>query len=148
MAGVSIRVELQNSEELTEALEQIKERSQDMSVAFADIGEYLLLSHDDRWKSEQSPNGSPWLPLSESYANSQRKLKSRGKDKILTFGGYLRLLNYQAKQNSVRVGTPMIYGATHQFGDSSRHIPARPFLGISKEDETEIIRIVSDYFKE
>lgn len=148
MAGVNIKLELRNPEILIEALERIKERSQDMSVVFADIGEYLLLSHDDRWKSEQSPNGTRWLPLSESYANSQRKLKSRGRDKILTFGGYLRSLNYQATPNSLRLGTPMIYGATHQFGDNSRHIPARPFLGFSKEDEVRIMEILSDYLKE
>jgi phage gpG-like protein len=39
----------------------------------------------------------------------------------------------------------MIYAATHQFGDEDRNIPSRAFLGISDDDETELIRDI-DYY--
>jgi len=35
-----------------------------------------------------------------------------------------------------------IDGATHQFGDPRRNIWARPFLGISDDDQVEIIAIL------
>lgn len=52
------------------------------------------------------------------------------------------------------VGSPEIYAATHQFGRLARPgqglpfgaaaIPARPFIGLSDEDEAEILDIVED----
>lgn len=144
MAGVSIRVELQNSE----SLEQIKERSQDMSTVFGDIGEYLRLSHQDRWQAQIASDHRPWLPLSPKYAASEAKLKSKGPDKILTFSGHLKDLHYQTSKQQLRLGTNKDYGAAHQFGSSTKGIPARPFLGISTEDRTEIMRLLRVFIAE
>ena len=60
------------------------------------------------------------------------------------------------------VGSPSIYAGTHQFGAekgafgaTSRgdpipwgNIPARPFLGLSGDDETEIGNLITDYLNE
>lgn len=51
----------------------------------------------------------------------------------------------QADKDSLRIGTPLVYGATHQFGDPRRSIPARPFLGLSTDDKTELVAILNDW---
>ena len=64
-----------------------------------------------------------------------------------------RLMNsitYNAGSNEVEVGTNVEYAAIHQEGGTAGRgggvrIPARPFLGVSQEDEAEIIDIMNDY---
>ena len=107
-----------------------------------DIGGYLLLSHEERWDKQVSPDGQAWLPLSDAYRNT----KPKNKDKILILDGYLKNLYYQVNGNGLELGTDEKYAATQQFGDPSRNIPARPFLGISQDDKEEIIDILRRYF--
>ncbi|MCP4696534.1 MAG: phage virion morphogenesis protein [Gammaproteobacteria bacterium] len=119
-------------------------------TAYKDVGEYLLRVHHDRFKQQETPDGQSWetiAPLSEKYKNSPRKLASRrGADKILILKSYLdKELRYQATDDELLFGTDAPYGATHQFGDEGRNIPARPYLGLSKDDEEEIRHIMSLY---
>lgn len=65
-------------------------------------------------------------------------------------------INYRAGATSVEIGSPMEYASTHQFGalrgafgQTRRgapipwgNIPARPFLGVSPADKTDILEIL------
>jgi phage gpG-like protein len=46
-------------------------------------------------------------------------------------------------------GTRVLYARVHQFGNPSRNLPARPFLGVSKQAEqrlrTDLQRIIARY---
>ena len=44
------------------------------------------------------------------------RVKKRNRGKILTEEGHLRRIAMQADSNSVSIGSPLIYGGTHQFG--------------------------------
>lgn len=113
-----------------------------VEAVFNDIGEYLLISHRDRWGQGASPDGEPWEPLSARY----RVRKRKNKDRILVLEGDLRdTLRYQADAARLAFGTDRIQGATHQFGDPDRNIPARPFLGLSEADGAEVRAIVQDH---
>ena len=46
---------------------------------------------------------------------------------------------YPLPQSEREAGTNLVYAATHQFGDPERIIPARPFLGVSDEDNRFIV---------
>jgi phage virion morphogenesis protein len=155
MAGTKIEID-SNHELVVDAIDELIRRTDDLRPVFADIGEYLLKSHDDRFDDQESPDGTPWAPLSDWY----RESKKQNADKILVLDGYLRGLNrYQVDQDSLEFGTDRIYGAVHQFGASrgefgaTRYgvpipwgdIPARPWLGFSLEDEKNILDILSDY---
>lgn len=54
---------------------------------------------------------------------------------------------------SVEVGTNVIYGTIHQLGGAAGRknrrvtIPARPFLGASNEDSTELLSISNDHLQ-
>lgn len=147
MTGIT--VDLQGEEAILNVLTELIQSGQDLATPFADIGEYLLLAHDDRFQAQESPTGEAWASLSPDYAASKRKQESRGSDSILVLNFYLRsMLRYQASSTELVFGTDRVYGATHQYGDDTRGIPARPFLGISDKDEAEILAILMDWMSQ
>lgn len=158
MAGAFIEIK-DNSPQVLDALQQLLRKTGNLEPAFRDIGEYLLRSHDVRWRAAIDPDGNPWAPLSAATLAKKRK----NADKILVESGRLmNSLDYVASPDSLLFGTNSIYGAIHQFGaeqgafgTTSRgapipwgDIPAREFIGISGEDEREILDIIHDYLAE
>lgn len=101
-----------------------------------------------RFHQGKAPDGSHWK-------KSHRALVTGGQTLILE--GRLRdSLAARVNAKSLEVGTNVVYGGIHQFGGiirpkkgralavpgvgfrSSVTMPARPYLGISADDETEI----------
>lgn len=118
--------------------------------AMMEIGEELLISHDQRFRDKKSPDGVPWAPLSETT----KSLKTKNVDTILVLNGLLSgTLNYQASSDNLLFGSPLEYAATHQFGRvtspnsmiPNKAIPARPFLGVDENDREMILETLSDY---
>jgi len=143
MAGASMRITTEwRDEAVRRAFRRLRRAAGDLAPAFRDFGESWLNSTRARIENQESPSGHPWAALSERY----RQRKRRNKDKLLISRGHLMgTLNYQASAQEVAVGSPLIYAATHQFGDERRGIPARPFLGLSDEDRDELLRVVNDH---
>lgn len=114
MAGANLPINLRvDDRELLAALRALQTRLGDLTPIFRELGEMLLNSTRDRFRSQTAPDGSPWAALSPAYQARKRKHK----DKILTLDGRLRgTLAYQAGPDTLRIGTPLVYGATHQFG--------------------------------
>ena len=159
MSGVTLTVEALGIEEVESRLRRLMLAGQDLTPAMNDIGEHLLRTTRDRFDSEEAPDGLPWKPLSEST----KARKRRNADKILTLDGYLRGgLVYRSTAHSVEVGTPSIYGGTHQFGAEKGSfgstatgtpipwgaIPERPVFGVSDADSDEMTDIVRDFLIE
>ncbi len=145
MAGANINIEVQGLDEIGAALERLQQAAGNLLPVFRDIGEHLLLAHDERFKAQESPEGDPWAPLSEMY----KARKKRNKGKILVLDDVLAgTLRYQATAESVLFGTDRVYGASHQFGRDERNIPARPFLGLSATDGDEVLRLIGEHLSE
>lgn len=141
MAGANFTIEVDDAAPRG-MLDRLLAFGGDLTPAFSDIGEYLLNSHRQRFADQQAPDGTSWQPLSPKY--QARKKKNR--DKILVFEGWLvGRLGYDARPDELVFGTPMIYGATHHFGDPGRNIPARPFLGLSNDDRGGVLDILRDH---
>jgi phage gpG-like protein len=47
--------------------------------------------------------------------------------------------------DEVEIGSNLIYAATHQMGDEERNIPARAYLGLSDDDESELQEVIDDF---
>ena len=136
MAGVTIRVTIDDSE-VVAALDRLAAAGRDLTPAMRDVGEHLLNSARERFRSETAPDGAPWAPLTAAT----RRRKERNKHRILTLEGHLSG-NLAYRADSVEVGSPSIYAGTHQFGAPAGSfgetatgrpipwgdIPARPFL--------------------
>ena len=94
--------------------------------------------------TESSPgvfkSTKPWVPTKFYEENGgpdvrrARPSGRRGGTKILMDTGILRgSILFQGHENDARVYTETTYAATHQYGDPSRNIPARPFLWLKAE---------------
>lgn len=122
-----------------------------MKDAGRDVGEYLLRVTRERGAAERSPDGVPWVALTDRYA--ARKQRKRGGLPMLHYDGHLLgdRLQYQVGRDWVEIGTDAVYGAIHQFGGKPdmapgpAAIPARPWLGLSDEDTKEVARILQDH---
>lgn len=148
---------------LKSALKQLSET--DIKKLNSAIGELLRSSTVERFNTGKNPDDKPW-PVSKNAIAS-------GKKTLLNTARLRNSINSSANQKGVAVGTNTIYAATHQFGDSREikaktqkgmvfmtpngfrrkkyvriTIPARPFLGISEDDMTEIKETVLDVIRE
>ncbi|MCX7128284.1 phage virion morphogenesis protein [Aeromonas sp.] len=56
------------------------------------------------------------------------------------------LLAAQPDPRSLYFGTPLEYGAAHQFGREETHLPERPYLGLSEEDKQSVLEMLEGYF--
>lgn len=145
MAGAHVSIEVEDRA-LQQAFSRLMSAAANPAPALRDIGEQLLNAHRERFARQESPEGDPWAPLSSRYAARKKK----NKDKILVLEGHLKdLLRYQVTEAgaALELGTDRIYGATHQFGDETRNIPARPFLGLSAQDQAEVLEIIEDHLR-
>lgn len=134
--------------DISRYLQQIGNAGFVNKTLFLAIGEVLRKSTKARFSKQQAPDGSPWQPLSPQYAAYKRK-RGYGK-KILKMRGHLRRIpTVQATDASVSIGSNRIYAAMHQYGGRTRfgQIPARPYLGISDEDEKAIMGTLRDAFE-
>jgi phage virion morphogenesis protein len=143
MAGTEIRME-SNAAEVANFFAAFAQRVDDLEPFWLDVAEYLQLSHRYRFELAISPDGQPWEPLDPDY---QRR-KKRNASEILVLDAFLRdQLAGEATPEGLEFGTNRIYAATHQFGDPDRGIPQREFLGISDDDEGEILRLAQEHLE-
>ncbi|WP_068087470.1 phage virion morphogenesis protein [Polycladidibacter stylochi] len=119
----------------------------------------LVVSQTQRRIDEEktSPSGEPWA------ANRE------GSETLVKTGALRDTIDLRLEGDDIIVGTPMIYGAIHQFGGTivpkeAQHlvfnaggrkifakqvtIPARPFLGLSADNTREIEELVTDILTE
>ena len=142
MAGSFIAISHHGVADAFELLAKLYQKTGDLSEPLADIGEGLLLSHRDRWDAQETPEGEPWAPLSEKY----RARKPRHADEVLRLNDDLRdTLDYQVDPQTLYFGTPMVYGAAHQFGRPEINLPERRALGLSEGDKQSVLDMLSLY---
>jgi phage virion morphogenesis protein len=159
MAGITFTVELDEAA-VAAKLAEIVDRMERPSGFYKGVGEYLTeVAIPRNFATETSPDGVSWASL-RPLTVARREAKGQTPIQILRASGAMAAsINYAAGDDHVRIGSPAIQAAVMQFGakqgafgrDARNHplpwgdIPARPFLGISADDEVEIIRIAEDW---
>ena len=129
------------------------------------IAEGLRTSTIERFQAEKSPDGKKW--------KQSIRAREEGGKTLIKSAALRSSIRSEASAEGLVVGTNDIRAATHQFGDtriikakrkkalrfrvSGRWvskkevkvtIPARPFLGVSEEDEEEIKKLLSQALEE
>lgn len=143
----SIRIETQFSElgvtaDHLNALHQ--KLNGDLTPLMQAIGAVLESSTTERFNvSKQAPDGGYWANLLPSTLKQKTNQNANDKGILVETGDLMRSITYYADKNSVTIGTPETYGVYHQFG--TKHMLARPFLGISDQDEKDIFEMINDY---
>ncbi|WP_321276929.1 phage virion morphogenesis protein [Thiomicrorhabdus indica] len=154
MAGIKINVD---DKEVRKALDRLADPDL-IKEALGGIGEVLVENTRDRIKQGIDVDGNPFTPL----APITQQLKKKNKDKPLVHDGYLLAsLAYQLVNGGtgLEYGSDLPYAALQHFGGTIRpknakmlqfgkgsgifakesHIPARPFIGLTQQDEDEIL---------
>lgn len=151
VAGVTLRVTAEDgvSEELRAAMRRVRRPAQ----MYEEIGASLHTSTQHRFEEKVGPDGERWARHSEAtlamYAREGRKPNMLQRSRRL-YGS----LNYQVFGGGlgVLVGVASEYGRIHQLGGMAGRnrqvrIPARPYLGLSAEDLSEIEAIVTEHLE-
>lgn len=123
----------------------------DLTPLMKAIGSVLESSTRQRFADKKAPNGTSWANLlPQTIAAKAKKNKSVSKGGISVSRGLLvesgdlfKSISFQASKDKVAVGTSELYGVYHQFG--TKNMVARPFLGISSDDEQTINELIYDY---
>ena len=142
MAGIRFKVDVASIQPLARRVGEMA--AIDTGTLMPRLGEYLQRSTQERFRTQAGPDGTPWAALRPRTLAR----KKRNRDKVLTERGFLRKMIFWqvTAPGRVEVFSDRVYGATHQFGRDK--IPARPFLGVSAEDEAEMRSIVADWAAE
>ena len=151
MAGVHIDLDVIGLDRVARVLQRLLETSHDVDPILRDIGEHLLNSTKDRFATEESPGGRPWKPLKPACAEHKRKKRPNAK-KLVWDNLRRGQLAYVVGGGELTLGSNRPYAARQHFGfhgpDSlGRYFdhPARPWLGVSADDEDEIVRIFREH---
>ena len=143
---------------ITHALQRLQTAGANPRPVLQEIGEYLVVSTKERFKSKKAPDGSTWADNSPA---TQAQKKGRSDPLVGESKSLSRQIHYRTTANTLTVGSPMEYSAVQQFGASQGQfgktgrgrpipfgdIPARPFLGLSKDDEDNITDIINEYLE-
>ena len=91
------------------------------------------------FSEQRGPNG-PWGSTKFYDETGGPAVRGgRGGTKILMDTGLLRgSILFEGHDHDARVYTETVYAATHQYGDPSRHIMARPFLWLDEKTKESI----------
>lgn len=146
------------NDEITPALERLSAALGNMLPVMQDLGEYFVDSTTQRFPTGRAPDGSVWAPKSPVTIAAQGGRRTNRLDTRPLFGPSGALsstIAYEAFPDRVEWGSPMVYAAMQHFGGSKSafphlwgDIPARPFLGVSAEDEVQILDIIGDWLSE
>lgn len=152
------------------ALGRLRRKTDNLGPVLMAIGEDLVDSTKRRFATATAPDGTPWAANSEvtisrylglSGANfkkdgslSKKGEARRANKKPLTgeTGALGQQIHYRVNGNVLEVGSSMEYAAMQQLGGRRADfpnlwgdIPARPFLGLSASDISDINQTVRDY---
>lgn len=138
MAGAHVAVDVRGLEVLIHELGRFTRLQMD------DLGEQLGAEMESQVRrriqvEKRAPDGSPWAPWSEGY----RRTRHGGHSLMRAKGGLLDTIQHVVSGNAVSVGSNLVYAATHQVGRGG--IPARPFLGLSAENENDLEQVAADW---
>lgn len=137
-----------NTDAIERAITRLLDQGQDLTAPMKSIGEEMLNRTQQRFRDKQDPDGTPWAansPVTEKRKGHGRVLE--GESKALA-----RQFSYSATPDGVEWGSLMPYAAMMHFGGTQAahphlwgDIPARPFIGLSDDDEDEVLAILTDH---
>lgn len=156
-----IRVDFDETAILS-ALQNLTAVLGDLAPIMQDIAEYGVVSTKERFTSGTAPDGAAWAP--NSPVTLARK---KGTRPLIGETGLLAAQIFHSSTADTAIwGSDRIQAAVMQFGaaqgefgasigkdkkgrDHFHHlpwgdIPARPFIGLSDDDQTNILDIISD----
>ena len=149
MTGARIEFELDTGKPAAR-LKQLLNLTDNPRPIFTDIADAIERSVRQHFFDQESPEGDEWIP---SLRVLDAGAGGESAKTLINSGRLLESLTATATEHEAIVGTNVIYGAIHQFGGKagrghSATIPARPFLGIGRTEEDEILAIIARHIRQ
>lgn len=171
--GVGIRIE--GTGEAFRVLDGVARRATNPLLLWKNVGEQLLANVQERFLTGTGPDGAVWPQSLRARMEGGRTLTDSARLMQSLSPNYSGSVNatedgVEIGTSVTALGTNVLYAAVHQFGATitaktskglrfkvgrgrdakwatkqSVTIPARPFLGIDREDEQDIIAIATDW---
>jgi phage virion morphogenesis protein len=170
VAGAKILAEL-DDKEIQRAVFRLSTMGQNMLPVARAIGVGLVRNTQDRFRAGRDPDGLAWRPL-RPFTLAMKRGPGILRESAMR-GGLMASIAFRADAGAggatVQIGTNKVYGAIHQFGGTIRPrnpkgllffrtpggqvwgaarsvtIPARPYLGISREDRETIMDVLDAF---
>ncbi len=136
---------------VTKALRDLQNAVGDLTPAFLDMREHLIESTKQRFVSKTAPDGTHWKK------NSDVTIDRKGRNDPLNDLGTLgqQIAGDIIDGHILEIYSDREYAAMQQFGGTTDEfpqlwgdIPARPFLGISFEDDAYILDTIREHVKD
>ena len=140
MAGSALEIDLSQFRGLQASLRKLQRTR---TRGLLDVLGAELESQTRRRIDEEktSPDGEPWPEWSDAYAQTRH-----GNHELLENEGHLLdSIQYVVDVPDVEVGSNIVYAAAHN--DGSGNIPQRQFIGVSDENEADLLERVNDYMR-
>lgn len=145
------KVEITFTSDAVLLLGRLMERFDDLSEPMNDIAAVLESATEGAFEAEADPTtGQSWPSLSDTYLEANPK-RQGGKILQASAGGLAASVTSDSGDFWAAIGSNKPYAAIHQFGGTGdmpagpAGIPARAYLGISKDDEQAILKILVGY---
>lgn len=133
MAGAIIDLDLRELAKAQGALDRLM--SFDRGELLAGVGAVVESQTRRRITDEKSdPDGKPWQSWSPRYAAT----RPPGKSLLQSEGQLLDSIQAFVDDDSVSVGSNLIYARAQQKGNPDANLPARGYLGLSEQNMEEL----------
>lgn len=143
------------SQGVQDALNQLLYRAAHLNSAMARVAAVMASATEGAFADEADPvTGQRWAPLSEETTIPFRLESGHWPGKMLQVGGGLdSSIETAYGEDFAMIGTNLIYARIqHEGGRTSpasmifdEEIPARPFLGLSVQDQQDAVQIIRDF---
>lgn len=166
-ASLELKIDSRELQRLVERARQVLGRRPSFRPLLTAIGQEMVTSTARRFETSTAPDGTRWKPSLAALQEGRQTLIKTAR---------LRDSNtYNVSSTDVEVGTNVEYAGVHQDGAQTRPhtiaarraralaipgigyrrkvnhpgstIPARPFLGVSRQDETVIHNLTEDWMR-
>lgn len=150
MSGAYVSSDIKELEGLAAILKRSALSVSDRAALMKSLGNEIVEQSRSRiLETQEDPEGNKW----QDYADSTlRGLKAKGLEKVVSLlnrEGYLHqsIDVQQSGQWSVLVGSAREYAGVHQWGYKPKNIPARPYLGLSSDDISDLTELAEIFLK-
>ncbi|MCG9761650.1 phage virion morphogenesis protein [Pseudoalteromonas sp. Isolate6] len=151
---MTTRIEILTSGDATKVLNEIAARFNDLSEPMNEIAAIMEGATEDAFAEERSPvTGIAWPALSENYLKKTPK-RVGGQMLQVSAGGLASSIAADSGAFWAQISSNKPYAAIQNLGGlpemapGPAAIPQREYLGISLNEETNILDTLSNYFTE
>lgn len=157
--SIALNIEAQGLADIERRLARLLDRQEDLTPLMRTIGAYAESAVVQRFEDQETPEGRKWKASLRARLQGGVTLTDRG----ILRDSYVS----KASRDQVEVGSNDIRARIHHFGGTIRPkgdsrlgfrlatgafvsvrevvMPARPALGVSRDDAAEIEDLVADY---